>query len=249
VTISWRWIAAATAGAALVLAALAGPATDLIQRVEGWLPGHSLGAVLLYAPIYALVPLLLMPATPFAIGAGLIFGFWLGLLAVMLGSMLTATSGFLLARGLFRGRLEQRIRRRPAYAAVDRAIARDGWKTLGLLRLTWLHCGLINYAYGLSAMPYRRFIVVSAVALVPGNAISVYLGAAGAIGYELFVTGEWQRTTTEYVAIAAGAVAAVVVSIVMATRAKRAIEAMAADTASEADGVPPVSCTRVRRSA
>jgi uncharacterized membrane protein YdjX (TVP38/TMEM64 family) len=238
VTIPWSWIAVVAAGAVVLLVVLAGPATSLIQGVEAWLPGRGLTGVLLYAPIYALVPLLLMPATPFAIGAGLIFGFWLGLLAVMLGSVLTATSGFLLARFLFRGRLEARIRRRPSYAAVDRVIARDGWKTLGLLRLTWLHCGLINYAYGLSAMSYSRFIVISAVALVPGSAISVYLGAAGAVGYELFVTGEWERTTLEYVAIAGGVVAAIVVSVLMATRAKRAIEEMAGEACAPVQHMP-----------
>jgi uncharacterized membrane protein YdjX (TVP38/TMEM64 family) len=238
VTIPWSWIAVAAAGAVALLVVLAGPAISLIQGVEAWLPGRGLTGVLLYAPIYALVPMLLMPATPFAIGAGLIFGFWLGLLAVMLGSVLTATSGFLIARFLFRGRLEARIRRRPAYAAVDRVIARDGWRTLGLLRLTWLHCGLINYAYGLSAMSYPRFIVISAIALVPGSAISVYLGAAGAVGYELFVTGEWDRTTLEYVAIAGGAVAAIAVSVLMATRAKRAIEAMAGEACTAGQDMP-----------
>jgi uncharacterized membrane protein YdjX (TVP38/TMEM64 family) len=225
VKISWKWILVAVAGAIGLLLLLADPLTSLIQRVEDWLPGQGLAGVLVYAPIYAAVPLLLMPATPFALGAGLIFGFWLGLLAVMLGSVLTATAGFFLSRYLFRGRLERWLRTKPGYEAVDRVIARDGWKTLGLLRLTWLHCGLINYAYGLSALPYVRFILVSAVALIPGNVISVYLGAAGGVGYEALVSGERDRETVEYVALGAGAVAAVVVSVLMGRRAKRAIEA------------------------
>lgn len=250
-TIPWNWIVAAAAGALAILALLVAPLTDLIHGIEAWLPGRGLNGAVLYAPVYAIVPLLLMPATPFALGAGVIFGFWLGLLAVMVGSVLTASAGFLLSRYLFRARLERWLRTRPTYAAVDRVISRDGWKTLGLLRLTWLHCGVINYAYGLSAVPYTRFILTSVVALVPGSAISVYLGAAGAVGYEVFVGGEWERTTAEYVAIAVGAVAAIVVSVLMATRAKRAVEETAAEARrDERRGSarrPPVAFEEARR--
>ncbi|MBA3888362.1 MAG: hypothetical protein H0X67_21945 [Acidobacteria bacterium] len=63
-----------------------------------------------------------------------------------LGSILTSTAGFLLSRTLLRQRVEPWIRRNPRFAAVDRMVAREGWKIVGLLRLTWLHCGFSGFS-------------------------------------------------------------------------------------------------------
>jgi uncharacterized membrane protein YdjX (TVP38/TMEM64 family) len=230
ITFPWKWILAAIAGAAVVLAVVAAPIAGFILSLDGSLPGWGAMGVLAYAAIYAAAPLLMLPALPFGLGAGVLFGFWQGYVAVTVGSILTTSAGFLLSRHFLRHRLERRFRNSRRFRAIDRSIACDGWKIVGLLRLTWLHCGFSNYAYGLTGIRFRPYILISTLALVPGNVMAVYLGTAGVVGYEALAGGERERTTAEHVLWIVGAVMAVGATGLVAIKAKRAVEQAAAGT-------------------
>jgi uncharacterized membrane protein YdjX (TVP38/TMEM64 family) len=222
--IEWRWLVLAGVVAAAGLMVLAGPVADFIFWLEPHLGGWGPGGVLLYGLIYATAPLLMLPTLPFGLGAGILFGVFGGFLAVTIGSVLTASAGFLLSRHFLRHRLERRIRRSRRFSILDEKVARDGWKIVGLLRLTWLHCGFSNYAYGLTAIRFREYILASAAGQIPGNIITVYLGTAGAVGYEILKGVERERTTLEYALWAVGAVVALAVGAVISVKAKRAVE-------------------------
>jgi uncharacterized membrane protein YdjX (TVP38/TMEM64 family) len=116
------------------------------------------------------------------------------------------------------------MRRQPKVVAIDRMIAREGWKIVGLLRLTWLHEGFSNYLCGTTSVRFRPYLLVSAVALIPGNMVAVYLGTAGLVGYEALVAGERERSTAEYVLWAIGAVVALGAIGYVALKAKGAVE-------------------------
>lgn len=208
----------------VLLAVLAAPMADLILWLDAYLPGWGAAGLALYALLYATAPLLMLPALPFGVGGGILFGFLPGFAAVTLGSILTAGAGFLLSRYFLRHRIERRIRRSRRFTILDDTVAHDGWKIVGMLRLTWLHCGFSNYAYGLTAIPFRDYILVTAVAQVPGNVISVYLGTAGAVGYEILTGVERERTTLEYVLWTSGALFALVSGLLISIKAKRAVE-------------------------
>jgi uncharacterized membrane protein YdjX (TVP38/TMEM64 family) len=222
--ISWRWLGLAGVVAALGLLVLARPMASLILWLEPYLPGWGAGGVVLYGLVYAAAPLFMLPTLPFGLGAGILFGFVPGLVAVSIGSVLTASAGFLLSRYFLRHRIEHRIRQSRRFAVLDQKVARDGWKIVGLLRLTWLHCGFSNYACGLTAIPFRQYILASAAGQVPGNVIAVYLGTAGAVGYEILLGVERERTSLEDGLWGLGTVVALVVGLVVGLKAKRAIE-------------------------
>jgi hypothetical protein len=61
------------------------------------------------------------------------------------------------------------------------------------------------------------------VALIPGSFVSVYLGAAGTIGYAAMM-GAGQRTTLEYVLLGVGAAAGIAAVVLISPKAKRALE-------------------------
>lgn len=222
--IPWRWLGLAAAGAAAILLLLARPMADLILWLDPHVPGWGAAGVVLYGLLYASAPLFMLPTLPFGLGAGILFGFVQGLVAVTIGSILTASAGFLLSRYFLRHRLERRIRTSRRFTLLDQKVARDGWKVVGLLRLTWLHCGFSNYAYGLTSIPFREYILASAAGQVPGNIIAVYLGTAGAVGYEILLGIERERTTLEYVLWGLGTLVALAVGLVVSLKAKRAIE-------------------------
>ena len=78
---------------------------------------------------------LFLPGVVLILGAGFVFGFWRGLLAVWVGGAVGQALAFLLARYLLRGSVEATIRGKwRAWEYIDRAIEHDGWKLVLIMR-------------------------------------------------------------------------------------------------------------------
>jgi uncharacterized membrane protein YdjX (TVP38/TMEM64 family) len=223
IRVPWKWLIGLIAGAGLFLGLFGRRLVGVALSIEPWLPG-GLSGVVAYAGIYALAPVLMLPSVPFGWGAGILFGFWPGLAAVTMGSIVANSVGFLLARHYLREEFEDRIRQQPKFVAVDRMIGREGWRIVGLLRLTWLHEGFTNYLCGTTAVRFRPYLLVSAVGLLPGNILAVYLGTAGVVGYEALIAGERDRTTAEFALWVIGGVVAAGAIGYVALKAKGAVE-------------------------
>lgn len=87
--------------------------------------------------MYTAVVALFLPGVVLILGAGFIFGFWRGLLAVWAGGAVGQALAFLLARYLFRGWVESTLRHKWAkWAIIDKAIEHDGWKLVLILRFS-----------------------------------------------------------------------------------------------------------------
>jgi uncharacterized membrane protein YdjX (TVP38/TMEM64 family) len=68
---------------------------------------------------------------------------------------------------------------------MDRAVARHGWRIVMITRLVPIFpFNLQNYAYGLTSIGFRAYVVASIVCMLPATV--AYTVAAGAI-----VTGAW----------------------------------------------------------
>ncbi len=163
----------------LFLAARQFPLLGWIESFRVWAAGFGFLGVLIYGLVYGLAALLLMPCLPFSVFAGFTFGWLGGLLAVNLGIALGAAGGFLIIRATARGKLARRIEKNPRFRAIDDAIAREGWKIVGLLRMCPVPFGLTNYLYGLTAIEFWRYLAATMVGMLPGNALFVYLGVIG----------------------------------------------------------------------
>ena len=170
----------------------------------------------LYIVVYAICCVLFVPASALTLGAGAIFGFVRGALVVLAGATLGASAAFLLGRTAFRKRLEMKIASSPRLAAIDCAVAAEGVKVMLLMRVsgfppfTW-----INYALGLTAVSFRSYLWTTVVGMIPGLAVFVWVGSAGAAA----ITGTGNRVML--IITAAGAV---LVSIVVARIAYRAVQ-------------------------
>ena len=178
---------------------------------------RGLGAVgyIVYTLGYAIIGLF-VPASVLTIGAGALFGVVGGTIVVMIGATLTATIAFLLARTILRKRVERMVAKNPKFAAVDRAIAREGSKIVVLVRLAAVFPFLfMNYAFGLTGIDTLRYVAATFIGILPGAIAFVYLGAAGA------AAATASRTKTIITII--GAVIALGVSIYVGRIAKRAL--------------------------
>jgi uncharacterized membrane protein YdjX (TVP38/TMEM64 family) len=172
----------------------------------------------LYAGVYALCVVLLVPASVLTLGAGAIYGLAIGVPVVLAGASLGATGAFLLARTGLRGRVQHMAERNPRFAALDRAIAREGARIVFLVRLAPIFpFTYVNYAFGLTGVGAVGYVAATVVGMIPGTVAYVYLGAAA--GAAATPRGDLAQTAIQVV----GAVAALLVTVVVARVASKAI--------------------------
>lgn len=162
--------------AAVVVALVVGvpPLADVRAAVAaaGW------AGPALFAALYAGLSLTPVPATVLSIGAGVLFGFPLGVPVVMAGAFTGATVGFLLARHLGRSALDgiggERL------ARLDDLLRRRGLLAVLAVRMVpVLPFAVINMACGLSALRTRDYLVGTGLGMLPAVTAFVGIGAYG----------------------------------------------------------------------
>jgi uncharacterized membrane protein YdjX (TVP38/TMEM64 family) len=207
--------------AVLVLLVATLPVGAWLERFQAWVQGLGPAGWGLYALVYAACVVAFVPASILTLGAGAIYGVWVGVGVVLVGATIGATLAFLLARTLLRSRVERMTQGNARFAALDRAIAREGAKIVFLVRLAPVFpFTYINYAFGLTGVAAFPYVLASAVGMIPGTFAYVYLGAAAASAAGA-ASGDADATRT--VVQVVGAVAALVVTIFVARLATRAI--------------------------
>jgi uncharacterized membrane protein YdjX (TVP38/TMEM64 family) len=213
-------LALAALAALLALGRLAGGA---IPRFAGWVEGLGLLGPLVFVAGYAAAVVAFAPASVLTLAAGAIFGVARGTLYVFVAASLGACLAFLVSRHLARAAVERRIAGDPRFAAIDRAIGREGRRIVFLLRLSPVFpFNLLNYALGLTRVRFADY-AVACLGMLPGTLAYVYSGklagdvAAAAGGAAM------ERGLAHQALLAAGLVATIAVAAIVARVAKRAL--------------------------
>lgn len=163
---------------AAVVRLVAGPAA-IAQLRDGALAMGPAGAIL-FGLAFAGLTAIVVSGTLLTLAAGAVFGLW-GVPVALLGATLGAALGFLAARFLFRGRVSAVVHARPRLAALDRAIGEDGWRICLLLRLSPpVPFSPLNWVLGASALRFWPYLGATALGIIPGTCLFVWVGAAGA---------------------------------------------------------------------
>ncbi len=147
---------------------------------------HQLGwlGVVAFAVTMAVAGLAAVPLSPFAITAGLVFGFGRGLLAVQLGTMLSSALNFLISRHFARRFVQQRLATHPKFRSIDGAVGREGWKIVAMMRFVPVPFGLLNYLLGLTAIGFWPYLIATALPIILGNSFFVWIGTTANAGLE-----------------------------------------------------------------
>jgi uncharacterized membrane protein YdjX (TVP38/TMEM64 family) len=174
------WSAVGMAALAAIVALLV-PAQDWSELLRDALRGRALhAALLLFCAAYVVGTMLLLPAWIFPIAAGAAFGIGWGIAASAVSSVLSAVGAFLVARYLLRAPVERAAQRHPAFGALSRAVEREPFKVIALLRLSpVLTSGMKSYFLGLMRVRTAPYALASAVGMLPGIVLKVYVGHAG----------------------------------------------------------------------
>lgn len=149
---------------------------DLLQHGAGWRDRNPALAILSFLAVFIGAGSLPLPViVALTLTGGAFFGFWLGLLLSLAGTVLAASVTFLVARHLLAGLVRRRLG--PRIDRLDARVERDGALALLSLRLTpALPFFVVNIMSGLSIMSARRFASITALGVLPNKII---LTAAG----------------------------------------------------------------------
>ena len=164
-----------------------------------------------------MAPVFFIPGSALTLGAGTLFGVAWGSVYVSIGSTLGATAAFLVGRYLARGFVAKKIEGNERFATIDRAVSEEGWKIVGLTRLSPVFpFSLLNYAFGLTNVKLSHYVLASWIGMMPGTVMYVYLGSiAGAAGQE--------KTPAQWALYAVGLVATIAVTVFITKVARRAL--------------------------
>ena len=97
-------------------------------------------------------------------------------MVVFVGASLGAIAAFLVARYVARRAIERRLAGHPRFAALDRAIEKEGRKIVFLLRLSPVFPFVfLNYALGLTRVRFADY-ALACFGMLPGTLLYVYYG-------------------------------------------------------------------------
>lgn len=189
---------AAIAIAGLTAVALAGlliPQTDSAGQALDWVRAQGPWAPLILIAAYVVAAVALLPTWLLSIGAGYLFGLTGGVLSASIGSTLGATCAFVVARRWFGRRAAAAVAKQCNLAALDRGIARNGFRLVLLARLSpVLPANVLNYAVPLTGIRQRDFVLASWLGMFPITFAYVYLGSTLA-DLAALETSNWPPST------------------------------------------------------
>ena len=143
-----------------------------------WAKGMGAAGGVIYAVFYIAGTALFFPGLPLTLGAGFLYGAVIGTLVVSPASVAGASLAFLIARYFARDWVTRRLKKYPQAAAIDRAIEKNGFKAVVLLRLQpVLPFNILNYALGLTSIRLRDYMLASWIGMFPATVLYVYLGS------------------------------------------------------------------------
>jgi uncharacterized membrane protein YdjX (TVP38/TMEM64 family) len=222
---AWSRLLLAIAAAAFLLAAARYfHVQELLKYSLGWIAGSGLFGPVIFIVIYILACVLLIPGSILTLGAGFVFGVVKGTVIVWVAATLGATAAFLVGRYLARDWVSEKIDANPRFKAIDEAVAREGWKIVGLVRLSPVFpFNLLNYMFGLTRVSLRHYFFASWIGMLPGTVMYVYIGS---LAGDLATLGAGGRTRTpaEWALYAFGFVATIAVVLYVTRLARHALE-------------------------
>ncbi len=196
---------------------------DLIKQSLDWIANLGIWGPIAFIIFYNLATVFFIPGSLITLGSGFIFGAFWGTIYVSIGSILGATFAFLIGRYLARDWVAKQLEGNQKFKAIDEAVAQEGWKIVGLTRLSPIFpFNLLNYAFGLTNVSLKDYFLASWIGMFPGTVLYVYIGSlAGSLA--TLGTGERQQTPLEWGLYGVGLIATVTVTLYVTKIAQKAL--------------------------
>lgn len=204
-----------------VLLARSPAIADATAAAAEWARGSGALGVIGFVVIYVLATLVLLPVSVLTVAAGFAYGLGWGVALVVPTSIISASLAFVVGRTLARGTIERRFGTGRKFKAIDTAVEKRGMFVVALLRLSPVFPFVaLNYVLSITKVKARTYVVASALGMLPGTILYVYLGSLASTATEA-ARGSSGTSGTRIALLVAGLVATAVVVVVIAKLARR----------------------------
>lgn len=196
------------------------PVSEWLQSAINYIDELGSVGVILFIFLYIVASVFFLPGSVLTFGAGAIYGVVWGSVWVSIASTLGASVAFLVGRYLARDKIAHKIAGNPSFSAIDEAVAHQGWKIVGLTRLSPVFpFNLLNYAFGLTKVKFHHYVIASWIGMMPGTIMYVYLGYAARAATEASEAGSAQTALK-----IGGLIATIAVTVLITRTAKKALD-------------------------
>ncbi|KAL4655200.1 hypothetical protein ACB092_01G433300 [Castanea dentata] len=201
--------------------------------------GRPVLALVLVASL-AFFPVFLIPSGPSMWLSGMIFGYGLGFVIIMVGTTIGMILPYLIGL-LFRDRIHQWLKRWPNKAEMIRLAGEGSWfhqfKVVALFRVSPFPYTIFNYAIVVTSMRFWPYLCGSVAGMVPEAFLYIYSGrlirTIADANY-----GSLHLTTVEIIYNIISFIIAVITTIAFTVYAKRALDDIKKAETSGVDASP-----------
>ncbi len=194
-----------------------------VPRFAEWVDALGPWGPVAFVAGYAVAVVAFVPGSILTLAAGAIFGLVEGTIVVLLGATLGSTAAFVLSRYGARAAVARKVEGDRRFAAIDRAVERQGRRIVFLLRLSPVFpFSLLNYALGLTRVRLADYVVAS-LGMLPGTILYVYSGKVAGELATLAGGAAVHQGAGYYAVIALGLLATAIVTVRVTRVARRAL--------------------------
>jgi uncharacterized membrane protein YdjX (TVP38/TMEM64 family) len=147
------------------------------NRLRQFIAAFGIWGPIIYLMVWTIAPSLLLPGLPITLAGGVLFGPFWGVIYTAFGSAAGAALAFLVARYLARDWVAAKLAG-TKLIHLDDKVAQHGWKVVAFTRLVPVFpFFLINYAFGLTRIPFFPYTIATFFAMLPLTIAYVYFSA------------------------------------------------------------------------
>ena len=202
---------------------------ELLLNALAWIEGLGVVGGIAFIAIYIAATVAFLPGSILTLGAGVVFGVVLGAVYVFIGATLGAIAAFLVGRYLARGWISKKIEGNQKFAAIDKAVAREGLKIVLLTRLSPIFpFNLLNYAFGITGVSLKDYALGS-IGMIPGTVMYVYIGSLAGDLARIGTENQPTNPTLQWSIRILGLIATVAVTLYVTRIARQALDEKVVD--------------------
>ncbi len=147
-----------------------------------------------YVLAYIVMGVLSIPVWTMPFVAGALFGPIWGTVLSSLSCVIAAGLCFVIARAFRTTRMRQWLESSPRLRALEQVVVESNWKIVAAVRLShFMTFGMQNYAFGLTAIDFKTYLLTTWLVTLPGTALQVYIGHLGFSSMEV-----WQGESVDW---------------------------------------------------
>jgi uncharacterized membrane protein YdjX (TVP38/TMEM64 family) len=149
------------------------------ENIRQYVKDFGVLAPIIFIILYTLGTFFI-PATPFMIAAGILFGFKYGLLYTVISGLLSSTVIFVISRKLGKEWVEKILEHRYLvhFNEYNKRLEKGAIWDIMLFRMTpIMPFNALNVLMGVSRITTKDYIVGTLLGLIPSNVLTVYVGA------------------------------------------------------------------------